>query len=100
MKEISDRPLVGGHIWKEKIMLAKLFTEHPASVDETYAEHMATSLSFAVPLFKAACAALIHAFLPFLFVTTGSETITALHDRMVTNRRVQPEGRLAALVND
>ncbi len=81
-------------------MLAKLFTEHPASVDETYAEHMATSLSFAGPLFKAACAALIHAILPFLFVTTGSETITALHNRMVTNRRVQPKGRLAVLADD
>ncbi len=84
-------------------MLAKLFTEHPASVDETYAEHMVTALSFAGPLFKAAAASLAHAFLPFLFVTTGSETITALHDRMVTNRRVQPEGRLsgkAALGDD
>ena len=81
-------------------MLAKLFTAHPGSVDETYAEHMATSLSFAGPLFKAACAALIHAFLPFLFTTTGSETITALHDRMVTHRRVQPVGRLATLGDD
>ncbi len=76
-------------------MLARLFTDHPASVDETYGEHMVTALSFAGPLFKAAFAALIHAFLPFLFVTTGSETITTLHDRMVTNRRVQPEGRLS-----
>ena len=83
-----------------KIMLAKLFTEHPASVDETYAEHMATALSFSGPLFKASCAALIHAFLPFLFVTTGSETIATLHERMVTNRRVQPVGRLAALGDD
>ena len=78
-------------------MLARLFTAHPRSVDETYGEHMVTSLSFAGPLFKAAAAALIHAFLPFLFVTTGSKTITALHDRMVTNRRVQPVGRQAAL---
>lgn len=81
-------------------MMARLFTEHPASVDETYGEHMVMALSFAWPLFKAAAAALIHAFLPFLFVTTGSETIAALHDRMVTNRRVQPEGRLAAQGDD
>ena len=81
-------------------MLARLFTDHPQSVDETYAEHMVTALSFAGPLFKAAAAALIHAFLPFLFVTTGSKTITALHDRMVTNRRVQPKGRLATLGDD
>ena len=81
-------------------MLARLFTDHPASVDETYGEHMAVALSFAGPLFKAAAAALIHAFMPFLFVTTGSETITTLHDRMVTNRRVQPAGRLAAQGDD
>ena len=81
-------------------MLARLFTEHPASVDETYGEHMVTALSFAGPLFKAALGALIHAFLPFLFVTTGSETIAALHDRMVANRRVQPEGRLAGIGDD
>ena len=81
-------------------MLARLFTDHPQSVDETYAEHMVTALSFAGPLFKAAAAALIHAFLPFLFVTTGSKTITALHHRMVTNRRVQPVGRQAALGDD
>ncbi len=81
-------------------MLARLFTAHPRSVDETYAEHMVTALSFAGPLFKAAAASLIHAFLPFLFVTTGSKAITALHDRMVTNRRVQPAGRLAVLGDD
>ena len=81
-------------------MLARLFTDHPASVHESYGEHMSMALSFAGPLFKAAAAALIHAFLPFLFVTTGSETITTLHDRMVTNRRVQPEGRLAGIGDD
>ena len=81
-------------------MLARLFTDHPQSVDETYAEHMAMALSFSGPLFKAACAALIHAFLPFLFVTTGSETIATLHERMVANRRVKPVGRLATLGDD
>lgn len=81
-------------------MLAQLFTDHPASVDETYGEHMVTALGFSGPLFKAAAAALIHAFLPFLFVTTGSETITTLHTRMVTSRRVQPVGRLSVLGDD
>ena len=81
-------------------MLAKLFTEHPASVDETYGEHMAMALGFAGPLFVAACAALVHAFLPFLFVTFGRDTIGALHDRLVVNRHIQPEGRLAAQGDD
>ena len=63
-----------------------LFNDHPSSVGETYLEHMRMALGFAVTLTGAALAALIHAFLPFLFVRTGSRCITELHDRMVTNR--------------
>lgn len=77
-------------------MLKSYFTEHPASVDETYAEHMTVALSFSGRLFAAGAACLIHAFLPFLFLKTGSGIIDELHRRMVTQRRIQPEGRLAA----
>lgn len=59
-----------------------VFTEHPASAGETYGEHMRVALSFAFPLAKAAIAALVHAFLPFLFTTTASATVKTLHDRM------------------
>ena len=67
-------------------MLKALFTEHPASVDETYAEHMGMALRFAARLFAASVACFIHAFLPFLFVKTGSTAIAELHERMVVNR--------------
>jgi hypothetical protein len=67
-------------------MLKQLFTEHPASVDETYGEHFLVASSFSMKLFTAACACALHAFLPFLFEKTGSRMITELHDRMVTNR--------------
>lgn len=66
--------------------MKRLFTEHPASVGESYLEHMGQSLSFAGPLFLAALACLVHAVLPFLCVRTGSRTITRLHGRMVTHR--------------
>jgi Family of unknown function (DUF6356) len=59
-----------------------LFTDHPASAGETYGEHMRVALSFALPLAKAALAALVHAFLPFLFTTTASATVNTLHNRM------------------
>jgi len=36
----------------------------------------------------AGLACLVHGFLPFLFVKTGSRTISDLNDRMVVNRRV------------
>lgn len=64
----------------------RLFTEHPESVGETYFEHMGMALSFAGRMAYGAAACLVHAFLPFLCLKTGSETITELHDRMVTNR--------------
>lgn len=75
----------------EMIMsLKSLFTEHPASVNETYIEHMGMSGSFAVTLFLAAGAATVHAILPFMFEKTASGMINKLHGRMVTNRVVKP----------
>jgi hypothetical protein len=76
-------------------MLKSLFTEHPASVDETYTEHMAAATSFSVRMLLGGIACFIHAFLPFLFVKTGSSIIEGLNDRMVVNRRRHEPGRLA-----
>ena len=77
-------------------MLRSLFTAHPTSVDETYAEHMGVAFGFALRMFLGSLACLVHAFLPFLFLKTGSETIAALHERMVAQRRCHEPGRLAA----
>ncbi len=66
--------------------MKRLFTDHPASVGESYLEHMGQAGSFSLRLFLASLACLVHALLPFLFVKTGSRLITELHDRMVTNR--------------
>ena len=73
-----------------------IFVEHPATVDETYTEHMGMAFSFAGRMFLGAVACFIHGFLPFLFVKTGSATIDELHDRMVVNRQQHAPGRLAA----
>ncbi|PYE88741.1 DUF6356 family protein [Phyllobacterium leguminum] len=61
--------------------ITHLFTDHPASVDESYFEHMAFAASFSAKLFAAACAAIIHAFLPFLFETTASRIVRELYER-------------------
>lgn len=66
--------------------MAGLFTEHPQSVGETYPEHMGVAFSFGARMVLAGLACLVHGVLPFLFVKTGSRTITVLHDRMVANR--------------
>lgn len=62
------------------------FTEHPASVGETYGEHMRVAFSFSVPMIAAGVACFVHGLFPFLFTTTGSRTVAALYERMVTHR--------------
>ncbi len=62
------------------------FTEHPASVGETYVEHMGVAASFGWRMFIASLACFVHAVLPFAFMRTGSKAIAELHERMVRNR--------------
>lgn len=64
-----------------------IFIEHPASVDETYLQHFISALSFGTKMVVAGVACMVHGLLPALFVTRGSDTICALHERMVKNRR-------------
>ncbi|MEM9106218.1 MAG: DUF6356 family protein [Pseudomonadota bacterium] len=62
--------------------ITHLFTDHPQSVDETYLEHLRFAAGFSGRLFLAACAALVHAILPFCFEKTASNMINAMHHRM------------------
>jgi hypothetical protein len=62
------------------------FTEHPASVGETYGEHMVSAWSFAARMALGACACFLHGIFPFLCVTTGSGTIRELYGRMISHR--------------
>jgi len=77
--------------------ITRLFTEHPASVGESYFAHLLRAAWFGSRLILAGGACLVHAIFPFLFVRTGSTAITELHTAMVTGRRVTPpaliEGR-------
>jgi hypothetical protein len=74
------------------------FTDHPASVGETYWQHLGSAWGFAWRMMLASLACLIHALLPFLFEKTGSRAITRLYDRMVVNRhRVAHLGAPAVL---
>jgi hypothetical protein len=67
--------------------LRHLLTDHPASVGETYFEHMAHASRFGLSMIAAGMACLVHAIIPGWFIATGSDTIRRLHDRMVANRR-------------
>lgn len=67
-------------------LFRSLFTEHPASVGETYLQHFVSALSFGTRMILAGAACMLHGLLPAVFVTRGSDTICALHERMVLKR--------------
>ena len=76
--------------------LVQKFTEHPASVGESYGEHFVSAMSFSLAMLRAAFCCAVHAVLPFTFEKTGSQCVTSLYDRMVTNRsRLTDSGRLS-----
>lgn len=75
---MQNRSLIGN--------VNRAFSEHPASVGESYSEHFATAGGFGWALLKASFACFVHALLPFAFEKTGSKAITELHARMVSNR--------------
>ncbi|MBL8670375.1 MAG: hypothetical protein JNK11_06980 [Alphaproteobacteria bacterium] len=66
--------------------MRRLFSEHPASVGETYVEHMGMATSFGLRMVGAGFACLLHGLFPFLFVRTGSKTIQQLHQEMCVAR--------------
>jgi hypothetical protein len=69
--------------------LIRAFTEHPASVGESYLEHLLRAVYFGIRMVFAGAACVVHGVLPFLFVRTGSRAIAELNDRMVVSRRVR-----------
>lgn len=63
------------------------FTEHPASVGETYFEHFRMAAHFSRQLFGAAFACAMHAVVPSMHQTTASSKVRALCDEMTAGAR-------------
>lgn len=63
-------------------MIRRLFLDHPASVDESYGEHMRVAGGFGVQLLRGAIGCFLHALIPAVFTTTGSSTVMRLHARL------------------
>ena len=61
---------------------AEVFTEHPASVGETYFEHQRRAFRVARRLLVASAAAVVHALVPALFTTQASDTVAEIHDEI------------------
>jgi hypothetical protein len=72
-----------------------LFTDHPATVGETYCGHLLRASSFGLRMLWAGSACLIHAVLPFVFVRNGSQMIAELYVEM-TSRSASAAGRDSA----
>lgn len=62
-------------------MIARIFLDHPSSVDESYSEHARFAFGFSLKLFAAAFAALVHAIIPCLFEKTASRMVAGLYAR-------------------
>lgn len=68
-------------------MFRRLFTEHPESVGESYVEHFGVAARFGAIMIAGGIGALVHAVVPGLCKTTGSDTVARLHAEMVAKRR-------------
>lgn len=62
------------------------FTAHPYLVNESYVEHFGFALKFGVKMTCGGIAAILHAVLPFLFVTTAGN----FNDELQTMRQHSP----------
>ncbi len=70
------------------------FTAHPASVNETYWQHLRFALRFGVRMTQGGVAALVHALLPFCFTTTASR----ISDQLI-EMRAAARGRSVRVVD-
>ena len=68
------------------------FTAHPASVNETYWEHLRFASRFGAKMAAGGLAAIVHSLLPFCFQTTASR----LNDELV-EMRAAARGRTVRL---
>lgn len=78
-------------------MIGRLFTDHPRSVGESYAEHARTATHFGLAMLKGGAACLVHALVPAWFTRTGSNTARQLHAEM-TRRNAAAVAEGSALV--
>jgi hypothetical protein len=75
----------------------RLFRDHPASVNETYWQHLVAATGFGFRMIWGGIVCLVHALIPGVCCTKGSDMVLELHERMVTNRRRLAESRMASL---
>ncbi len=71
-------------------MFARLFIDHPRTVNEGYFEHMGAAFSVGGRLAIAALKCLVHGLVPGMCKTAGSDAILKLHGEISPRRFDQP----------
>lgn len=79
-------------------MFAKLFTDHPRAIGETYAQHARTALSFGARMVVGGLACMVHAVIPGLFVKTASRTVVQLDAEMRGRKATPAEEEFAYVI--
>ncbi len=67
----------------------RIFADHPASVGESYFEHLTRATFIGVRMVASGFACLVHALVPSAFTHTGSQTIERLHREVIALRNRQ-----------
>jgi hypothetical protein len=67
--------------------LQTLFLAHPHSVDESYSEHFGVAWRFGLTMLRGGLGALVHALIPALCTTTGSDALTRLNALLEAHRQ-------------
>lgn len=75
-------------------MFKRLFIDHPKNVDESYVEHFGVASKFGVTMIWGGLCALVHAVVPGLCITTGSDTIRRLNKIMVEQRAAKGQAAI------
>lgn len=78
-------------------MFRKLFLDHPREVEEGFFEHFGVASRFGLEMIWGGIKALVHAFVPALCVTSGSDTIRKLHTLMVEKRGAKRDATVEML---
>lgn len=79
-------------------MIAKLFTDHPRAIGETYGQHARTALSFGWRMMIGGLACMVHAVLPGLIVKTASRTVVQLDAEMRGRKPASGEEEFAYVI--
>ena len=76
------RTVQSGCTYDQSMTVIDVFTEHPKTAGESWAQHARFALSASGLLALATLASAIHAVVPALFKTTASRTVDELHARI------------------